>query len=81
MALNRIDEALASLTASVEVLEHAAGPYFTPKTRRTAPKKALYPDDVAGMLFSPEQLNEVKQQLDEAISQLDIALESADGAR
>lgn len=81
MALNRIEEALASLTTSVEVLEHAAGTYFTPKTRRSTSKKNSYPDDVAGMLFSPEQLNEVKHQLDEAITQLDIALESADGSR
>ena len=49
----------------------------TAKNKKTHVKK----EDLAGSLFSPEELTDVKQQLDTAMEQLETVLEIADGSR
>ncbi len=84
--MRRLEEALDTLGLAVDLLEESAAsalasqPTPTMPRQRKAGSKAPRADDV-GSLFSPAQLNTVKQRLDDAIERLESALEVADGTR
>jgi exonuclease VII small subunit len=77
--MKRLEEALASLDAAVDMLEDTAASHLaTPATKKRAAQKPMSGDDM-GSLFSSEHLSNVKQRLDDAIERLENALEVADG--
>lgn len=89
--MGRLDDALGTLEVAVDLLEDSAARFMASRPRRASskgspksPAKTLdggKKDDLMGSLFSPEQLTDVKHQLDTAIERLESALEAADGAR
>lgn len=80
--MGKVDDAIGSLEVAVNLLEEAVTAkersHYAQKVKKPAPVKAQGSMD---LLFSPNELSEVKNRLDDAIERLESALEGADGAR